>query len=201
MNFSDWLQDQILRSGHNRKEIAQLMNRFPKRRLDKICNGACPSSYEVIQLSKALGIDPDEMEDVIAGKESNLEPVNIHPVADLKEANDKAEKPGVKAKSAKIKNSTVRLHDIKKPDVLICHNCDEESDDCCFCHPEDDEIKFLFGLPGTGGKSPDELAVLLCLKCRTIMDKKPNIEAPRVEKLEHSILWAKAIIKKLISQK
>lgn len=201
MNFSDWLQDQILRSGNTRKEIAQLMDRFPKRRLDEICKGMCPSSYEVVQLSKVLNTSVDEMEDLISGKELNLEPVNSHPIADLKEANDQIEKPGAKEKSAKIKNSAVRLHDIKKPDVLICHNCDEESEDCCFCHPEDDEIKFLFGLPGTGGKSPDELAVLLCMKCRTIMDKKPNTEAPRVEKLEHSMLWAKAIIKKLVSQK
>lgn len=84
MNFSDWLQDQILRSGKTPKEIAQLMKGFPKRRLDEIRNGMCPSSYEVIQLSKALGTSPDEMEDVIGGKEPNLEPVNSHPVADLK---------------------------------------------------------------------------------------------------------------------
>lgn len=200
MNFPDWLQDQILRSGHTRKEIAKIAG-LPKNQVDMICNGIEPTPYHMHKLSRALNIDVQEMIDIVDGKESNLEPVNVHPVADLKESSDQIEKPGAKAKSTKIKNSAVRLHDIKKPDVLICHNCDEESDDCCFCHPEDDEIKFLFGLPGTGGKSPDELAVLLCLKCRTIMDKKPNIEAPRVEKLEHSMLWAKAVIKRLVSQK
>lgn len=200
MNFSDWLQDQILRSGNTRKEVARLAG-MPKNQMDNICRGELPSNYQINGIARALNIYEDEVVDALEEKESTLEPVNSHPVADLKEVNEQTEKPGAKAKSSKIKNSAVRLHDIKKPDVLICHNCDEESDDCCFCHPEDDEIKILFGLPGTGGKSPDELAVLLCLKCRTIMDKKPNIEAPRVEKLEHSMLWAKAVIKRLVSQK
>ena len=199
MNFPDWLQDQILRSGNTRREIAKLAN-IPKNEMDGICNGEPPKRHRLNALAFALNLNVYEIEDALEEKEeSNLEPINSHPVADLKDANNQIEKPGEKVKSSKIKNSVTRLHDIKKPDVLICHSCNEESEDCCFCHPEDDEIKFLFGLPGTGGKSPDELAVLLCMKCRTIMDKKPNIEAPRVEKLEHSILWAKAIIKKLVN--
>jgi len=83
MNFSDWLQDQILRLGHTRKEIAQLMDRFPKRRLDEICNGMCPSSYEVAQLSKVLNTSVDEMEDMISGKESTLKPIDSHFKTDL----------------------------------------------------------------------------------------------------------------------
>ena len=83
MNFSDWLQDQILRSGHTRKEIAQLMDRFPKRRLDEICNGLCPSSYEVMQLSKVLNTSVDEMEGLISGKEPSLKPVDSHFKNDL----------------------------------------------------------------------------------------------------------------------
>ncbi len=83
MNFSDWLQDQILRSGHTRKEFAKLAG-IPKRRMDEFCNGMCPSSFESMKVSKALGIGFDEIEDVIGGKEPSLDPVNSHPVADLK---------------------------------------------------------------------------------------------------------------------
>ncbi len=83
MTFTDYLLDQILRSGHSRKEIAQLMPNFPKRRLDEICNGLCPSSHEVMQLSRALNVSVDEMEDLISGKESTLEPVKSHFKADL----------------------------------------------------------------------------------------------------------------------
>lgn len=83
MNFTDWLLDQILRSGHTRKEIAKLMDGFPKRRLDEICKGMCPSSYEVIQLSKVLNASVDEMEGLISGKEPTLKPVDSHFKTDL----------------------------------------------------------------------------------------------------------------------
>lgn len=104
-------------------------------------------------------------------------------------------KPGPKIRSSKIKNSAKRLHKIARPDILICQNCSTESDTCCYCHPEDEEIKFLFGGKGIGEKTVDELVALLCSKCKAILDKKPDKNASRIIKLEHSIIWAKAILR------
>ena len=64
-------------------------------------------------------------------------------------------KPGRKSKTAKIKNRYFRLHDIYKPDELICSNCNTLDLSCVPCHPEDTEIKYLFGGRGTGEKVND----------------------------------------------
>lgn len=106
----------------------------------------------------------------------------------------KIDKPGKPVKSSKIKNSITRIHKIPKPGYFICSHCRQERIDCDYAHPEDDEIKLMFGNPGTAGKSPDEIVALICFDCKKIFDTKPNKNASRLIKLEHAMLWSKAII-------
>lgn len=86
MNFSDWLQDQILKSGNTRKELAKLAG-IPKNQLDSFCNGTLPSKYQVSKLSSALNIDEDEMlgilSDITCGTGMKIEPVKSHFNPDL----------------------------------------------------------------------------------------------------------------------
>ncbi len=85
MNFSDWLQDQIIKSGKTRKEIAKLAN-MPKREMDDICNGGIPKYHRLKWIASALNLTVYEIEDaLLESKNSNLEPVvNVHPIADFK---------------------------------------------------------------------------------------------------------------------
>lgn len=89
MNFSDWLQDQILKSGKTRKEIAKLAG-IPKNQFDSFCNGTLPTRYQVSKLSSALNVDKDEMHDILTDivtvKNMVIEKIKnpIHPITDFK---------------------------------------------------------------------------------------------------------------------
>ena len=52
----------------------------------------------------------------------------------------------------------------------------------------------MFGGKGVGEKTPDEIVALICFDCKNIFDIKPDKNASRLVKLEHAILWSKAVI-------
>ena len=82
INFSDWLQDKILKSGKTRKEVAKLAS-IPKNQVDMICNGIEPTPYHMHKLSRALDIDVNEMVDIVSKKESTLRPIKRQSKTDL----------------------------------------------------------------------------------------------------------------------
>ena len=84
----------------------------------------------------------------------------------------KFEKPGPKKKTAKIKNSKTRLHDIKKPAEKHCRWCGVETGTECFRHAEVTWMKHKYGF-GTGRKVDDNLTVWGCEKCDRKYSKKP----------------------------
>jgi len=81
-------------------------------------------------------------------------------------------KPGPKKKTSKIKNKSVRFHDIKKPDDLKCRRCGIETGTERFAHYEGFR-KHEFG-KGTGLKCNDNMTAWLCDKCTIFMDAKPD---------------------------
>lgn len=162
------------------------------RRFQK--DGGCPTTYQTMLLNNIFGIDFELIiSPSVPGKRRPLQPERLK--SDFKKVTS-INKPGVKVKSSKIKNSITRLHNIPKPDQdkMICGHCYQLSETCRYNHPEDSEIKLIFGGPGYGEKSPDEMVALICDKCTPILDKKPIKNASRLVKLEHAILWGKAII-------
>lgn len=187
MNFSDWLQNQILRSGYTRKEIAKLAG-MPKNEMDSICNGELPKRYRIGSIAYALNLNKHEVEDALdSPSELNLGPVNIHPVADLKKVNEKSEKPGMKPKSTKIKNSAVRLHDLTPPKEKHCRWCNVETGSENFRHCEIPLLKHRHG-KGWGVKIDDNLSVWGCAKCDSEMSQKP-FEATETEMLRWENKW------------
>ena len=191
--FKDYSPKDILKK---MKEISPKINSKLHKVRDWFFDEGCPDSYEMTILEKVLGLEKGTIENFHLFN-NPINTIEIHGNYD-KPKSVKQEKPGNKKKETKIKNS-IRIHDIKKPGELICSYCDTLDESCIYCHPEDNEIKFIFGGHGTGEKVTDEIVALLCLKCRTELDDKPekySIEAvDRIANLEHSIKWAKAIIK------
>jgi len=198
MNFPDWLQDQILRSGNTRKEIAKLAG-MPKNEMDGICNGDVPKNHRLKGLAFALNLNVYEIEDALEEKEeSNLEPVNSHPVADLKEVNEQTEKPGAKPKTAKIKNSTKRVHDLTPPKEKHCRHCDTETGTEAMRHSESRVIKFLDKGGIMGAKINDNLTAWLCFACdqklsAPVMEEDPELIDRALR--DHALAWSLAIIR------
>lgn len=82
-------------------------------------------------------------------------------------------KPGPKKKTSKIKNSSTRLHDIKKPEDAYCRFCNEPDDGTCyFHHCEISYLKMKYG-SGTAVKVNDNLTVWAHHKCGTRMSIQP----------------------------
>ncbi len=119
MNFSDWLQDQILKTGKTRKEVAKLAG-IPKRRMDEFCNGMCPSSFESKKLSKALTIGFNEIEDMISGNNKlNLAPVKGYFKSDFSQTAPNQIKSDYKTPLQPVKVNTCVL--TGKPNPERCH--------------------------------------------------------------------------------
>jgi transcriptional regulator with XRE-family HTH domain len=194
MKFPQELTKIMQKRGITAQDISQLTNRnISVADIRRYQNGFSePKAYQIRLLNKILGID---FELILNPSPKEIVPIRQLGISISESGEVKAiKKPGEKIKTAKIKNSITRIHKIPKPGELICGNCFQISEDGRYCHPEDSEIKMMLGGPGTGEKSPDEMVAMLCEKCRIILDKKPNNNASRLVKLEHSMLWSKAII-------
>jgi len=198
MSFSDWLQDQILRSGHDRREIAKIAN-IPKNQMNDICNGGELKRGHIRGLAYALNLNVYEVEDAIDGVNGIFAgPIGSCQVADLTKVNDQIEKPGEKVKSSKIKNSFTRLHDIKKPDDKTCWICNTPDDGTCyFHHMEVPYYKIKYG-SGTGQKVIDKLTVWAHHTCGTELSIQPLKSDPEITHLRYEVQWSRLIIENKI---
>lgn len=151
-----------------------------------------PKSNQVRLLNHIFGIDFDLILNPVPQRIKPTSKLGIS-ISEFGKV-EKICKPGDKVKSSKIKNSITRYHKIPKPGYFICGHCRNEKPNSDYAHPEDDEIKFMFGGKGVGVKTPDEIVSLICFDCKKILDVKPAKNASRLIKLEHAMLWAKAII-------
>ena len=199
VNFSDWIQDEILRSGYTRKEVAKLAG-IPKNQLDSICNGICPSSYQSSKLSKALNISFDEMEGMISGDtKSSIAPIDNRFVQSSCSPEAK-EKPGEKKKESKIKNSAPRLHDINPPKEKHCWVCNLPDDKTCyFHHCEVPYYKIKYG-SGMARKLDDRLVIWAHHKCGTELSIHPDKDAPEIEHSRYEVVWSRLLIENKILQ-
>ena len=190
MNFSDWLQDKILKSGKTRKEVAKLA-RIPKNRMDDICSGLCPPSYESRKISKALDISYDEMEGIISGDiEPTLEPIKRQSGTDfpLKQATNQ-----LKSKhKTPFKEKEFKLI---PPKNKHCRRCGVESGTECFRHSESRIIKFLVGGGIIGSKIPDILTGWLCEKCDQELSEPLSKNATKEQEEKHAYEWLLSIVK------
>jgi hypothetical protein len=194
MKFPEKLTDIMRVKNITAQDISKLS--FRKLSRDLVVSfkkgDAIPTPYQLKLLSKILGIDMELFLNDTPDHQLPVRQLGIQ-ITEFGKVS-KINKPGKKIKSGKIKNSITRHHKIPKPGELLCSHCFQIDERCRYSHPEDEEIKLMFGNPGTGGKSPDEIVALLCLKCTAILDAKPPKNASRLIKDEHTILWAKAII-------
>ena len=195
MKFREKLTEIMQKRGITAQDISKQSN-ISVQKVRSFQNGTnSPTDYQVNILSKIFGMD---FELLVNPSEKSVVPIRTLgiSISSIGEVNkiDQLNKPGDKVKSTKIKNSITRYHKIPKPGNFICGHCRQERPNSDYAHPEDDEIKLMFGGKGTGEKTPDEIVALTCFECKPILDVKPDKEASRLVKLEHSMIWAKAII-------
>ncbi len=194
MSFNDWLQNEVLERDIGYKELAKA-SRLPIYTITAICKDQIKViDWQIPKIANGLGIDSDIIKDIISNeKRMNLESVNG---SDFSFENKrKIEKPGKKTKTAKISNSTPRLHDIKLPKEKHCRNCGQETGTECMRHSESRVIKFLDGGGIIGGKINDNLSAWLCMQCDGEMSYPLPKNASEQRINNHALKWALAIIR------
>ena len=198
MTFTDWILDQILRSGFSRKEIAKRAN-IPKGKFDSICKGEFPQKHLINDIAYALSLETYEVIDAMEGREeSTFEPVKDHFGTSQDNSVEKIEKPGEKQKTSKIKNSSSRVHDIKKPDDKECWICNQPDDGTCyFHHMEVPYYKIKYG-SGTSVKVIDKLTVWGHHSCGTELSIQPLKSDPEINHLRYEVQWSRLIIENKI---
>lgn len=167
--------------------------KIPISKIRSLLNGkSTPSQNDLRIIAEGLRVDAEDLQPRVSAP--NTPVTGFNPVKTF-ENTPLNKKPGKIKKAVKITNSVSRIHKIERPDILVCSNCDQEDETCVYCHPEDDVVKFIYGGRGVSVKVPDELCALLCYKCRTLLDEKPDKDAPEIVKMKHSLSWCVPVIK------
>ena len=191
MTFHDWLQKTILEKNIDPRKLAKLSG-IPKHQIDSFRKGdILPTRYQIDRIAKTLDVGVDEIP-AFPGSKSKIDPVRKH---ELSIGNGhKIDKPGLKKKESKIKNSAPRLHDIEIPKERHCWICNLPDDQTCYYHHcEVPYYKIKYG-SGTAKKIDDRLTVWGHHKCGTELSIQLAKDAPEIEHLKYEIAWSRLII-------